>query len=195
MPNKEEKIMDCIVRVSKAEKEYLKNKIDRKIYCEIIMETKDLYADFLHNKNFHDEKYYKVFLLFLLKKSLCYLMFEDELSETIFFHVSQFEKNLKLLTNDFLSTNTSIINNNVENNINDGFKTKKTKRTTKRSNYPQKVLRIFKQWLKDHITNPYPSEVEKQEFCELTGLDISQINNWFINARRRLVPKTSKRKM
>ncbi|KAJ5404487.1 hypothetical protein N7509_004358 [Penicillium cosmopolitanum] len=35
-----------------------------------------------------------------------------------------------------------------------------------------------------HHGHPFPTEDEKQTLMELTGLTISQISNWFINARR-----------
>ena len=42
-----------------------------------------------------------------------------------------------------------------------------------------------------HINYPYPKETEKQHLSQATGLSMSQISNWFINARRRRRPETS----
>ena len=39
--------------------------------------------------------------------------------------------------------------------------------------------------------HPYPSEEEKAMLCQQTNLTLNQINNWFTNARRRLLPKTA----
>lgn len=36
---------------------------------------------------------------------------------------------------------------------------------------------------------PFPSDSEKKELIRVTGLTLEQINQWFINARRRYVPK------
>jgi len=38
-----------------------------------------------------------------------------------------------------------------------------------------------------HLTHPYPSEDQKKQLAQDTGLSILQVNNWFINARRRIV--------
>merc|ERR1712071_476210 len=42
-------------------------------------------------------------------------------------------------------------------------------------------------WLFQHLTHPYPSEDQKKQLAQDTGLTILQVNNWFINARRRIV--------
>lgn len=51
--------------------------------------------------------------------------------------------------------------------------------------FSRDAVRVLKNWLKEHASNPYPSEAEKDELKELTGLKRSQISNWFANARRR----------
>ncbi|KAJ5509451.1 hypothetical protein N7527_011594 [Penicillium freii] len=62
----------------------------------------------------------------------------------------------------------------------------KTKR--RRGNLPKPVTDILRDWLHEHLDHPYPSEEEKQMFMTRTGLSLSQVNNWFINARRRQLP-------
>lgn len=42
------------------------------------------------------------------------------------------------------------------------------------------------QWLEDHKENPYPTDFQKDELVKITGLQRSQVSNWFINARRRI---------
>lgn len=58
---------------------------------------------------------------------------------------------------------------------------------------PKHITDMLKTWLLDHADHPYPTEEEKRAFCDFTGLDICQISNWFVNARRRiLVPQSSR---
>ena len=44
-------------------------------------------------------------------------------------------------------------------------------------------------WLSMHADNPYPRDDEKVAIVQQTGLTYSQINYWFTNARRRILPK------
>jgi len=50
---------------------------------------------------------------------------------------------------------------------------------------------IMTEWLRNHQDNPYPNDDEKEALMESTKLTINQINYWFTNARRRLLPKWS----
>ncbi|KAJ3091519.1 hypothetical protein HK102_000266 [Quaeritorhiza haematococci] len=58
-----------------------------------------------------------------------------------------------------------------------------------RPNYPEHVTNLLKKWLFDNQAEPYPSEQTKLRLCEQTGLNLTQMNNWFINARRRILKK------
>ncbi|KAI8871457.1 hypothetical protein GQ42DRAFT_106992, partial [Ramicandelaber brevisporus] len=53
----------------------------------------------------------------------------------------------------------------------------------RRGNLPKFVVAILKKWLLEHVSHPYPSEDEKIDLANRTGLTLSQISNWFINAR------------
>jgi len=64
--------------------------------------------------------------------------------------------------------------------------------TKKRQNFSREITNILMRWLIDHQDHPYPSEQEKAELGHLTGLTMSQISGWFINARRRKLKKNVK---
>uniref|UniRef100_A0A8C4NBH0 Meis homeobox 1 b n=1 Tax=Eptatretus burgeri TaxID=7764 RepID=A0A8C4NBH0_EPTBU len=57
----------------------------------------------------------------------------------------------------------------------------------KRGIFPKVATNIMRAWLFQHLTHPYPSEEQKKQLAQDTGLSILQVNNWFINARRRIV--------
>lgn len=46
-------------------------------------------------------------------------------------------------------------------------------------------VKTLKAWLADHADHPYPTDREKDELKQVTGLKRSQISNWLANARRR----------
>eukprot|EP00002_Diphylleia_rotans_P025369 TRINITY_DN500_c0_g1_i3.p1 TRINITY_DN500_c0_g1~~TRINITY_DN500_c0_g1_i3.p1 ORF type:complete len:218 (-),score=47.69 TRINITY_DN500_c0_g1_i3:544-1197(-) len=58
----------------------------------------------------------------------------------------------------------------------------------KRGNLPKSATDELKGWLHNHLNYPYPTEDEKYELVQRTSLTLCQVNNWFINARRRLLP-------
>uniref|UniRef100_A0A8B9SF79 Meis homeobox 2 n=1 Tax=Apteryx owenii TaxID=8824 RepID=A0A8B9SF79_APTOW len=64
---------------------------------------------------------------------------------------------------------------------------KDKKRQKKRGIFPKVATNIMRAWLFQHLTHPYPSEEQKKQLAQDTGLTILQVNNWFINARRRIV--------
>ena len=57
---------------------------------------------------------------------------------------------------------------------------------------PRKAVYVLKSWLFAHVDNPYPTEIEKAGLCEVSGLQLSQVNNWFINSRRRVLKQVQK---
>jgi len=50
---------------------------------------------------------------------------------------------------------------------------------------PGDTTSILKQWWQEHSKWPYPTEDDKAKLVEETGLQLKQINNWFINQRKR----------
>ena len=54
-----------------------------------------------------------------------------------------------------------------------------------RVDYSKAVRKVLKEWLHKHLTNPYPSDDEKLQLANKTGLTVLQVHNWFTDARRR----------
>lgn len=61
--------------------------------------------------------------------------------------------------------------------------TKKRKSTV----LPRSTVDYLKNWMMspDHIAHPYPTEKEKLEIMEATGIELKQLTNWFVNNRKR----------
>ncbi|KAM8753137.1 homeobox protein TGIF2LX [Rhynchonycteris naso] len=53
---------------------------------------------------------------------------------------------------------------------------------------PAEPGKILRQWLFEHRFKAYPSEAEKRMLSEQTSLSFPQINTWFTNARKRILP-------
>ncbi|OAY42395.1 homeobox protein knotted-1-like 1 [Manihot esculenta] len=58
-------------------------------------------------------------------------------------------------------------------------------KTKKKGKLPKDARMILLDWWSNHYRWPYPTEEEKVKLSEITGLDQKQINNWFINQRKR----------
>ncbi|XP_036302602.1 homeobox protein PKNOX1 isoform X6 [Pipistrellus kuhlii] len=57
----------------------------------------------------------------------------------------------------------------------------------KRGVLPKHATSVMRSWLFQHIGHPYPTEDEKKQIAAQTNLTLLQVNNWFINARRRIL--------
>ncbi|KAJ4815109.1 Homeobox protein knotted-1-like 1 [Rhynchospora pubera] len=55
----------------------------------------------------------------------------------------------------------------------------------KKGKLPKDARQQLLSWWEMHYKWPYPSETQKMALAESTGLDLKQINNWFINQRKR----------
>ncbi|GME66306.1 Homeobox and c2h2 transcription factor [Neofusicoccum parvum] len=51
--------------------------------------------------------------------------------------------------------------------------------------FSRAAVKILTEWIVNHSDHPYPTEEEKGELRQRTGLTENQVNNWLANARRR----------
>ncbi|RWS30960.1 Homeobox protein PKNOX2-like protein [Leptotrombidium deliense] len=69
----------------------------------------------------------------------------------------------------------------------DASNTSNNKKIQKRGVLPKQATSVMRSWLFQHIVHPYPTEDEKRAIAAQTNLTLLQVNNWFINARRRIL--------
>ncbi|RZS17243.1 hypothetical protein BHM03_00049356 [Ensete ventricosum] len=60
-----------------------------------------------------------------------------------------------------------------------------SRKKKKKGKLPREAIEKLLSWWELHYKWPYPTESEKRALAESTGLEQKQINNWFINQRKR----------
>ncbi|XP_053203746.1 homeobox protein Meis3-like [Panonychus citri] len=79
------------------------------------------------------------------------------------------------------------IDSGTEGDLSDEASNVAQKRNQKRGILPKQATSVMRSWLFQHIVHPYPTEDEKRSIAAQTNLTLLQVNNWFINARRRIL--------
>ncbi|KAL6120602.1 transcription factor, TALE/PBX fam [Nucleospora cyclopteri] len=179
------------------QEKYIQHELERdQIYPILNKMLTSFASEYSSTVQFDCSKLIEIFIL--LDKFKTTLDFEDDLFTIVTDEISHLNTELNQISNDFSSdynfnqkesnnlNRPNFSNNEQYLNMNQLGTHKKPK--TKRSNYPKKISKILKQWLMENMNNPYPSDREKAFLMHSTGLDSTQINNWFINARRRILP-------
>ena len=57
----------------------------------------------------------------------------------------------------------------------------------KSTSLPPETVEYLKNWIlsPEHIAHPYPTEQEKAQIMQDTGIELKQLTNWFVNNRKR----------
>ena len=87
------------------------------------------------------------------------------------------------------NTNTRYNTNHVDNKGITTFGNKKICKQKSTRYLSETANLILKQWLYDNWHNPYPDQSDKQYLSKLANITVAQVNNYFINARRRVCKK------
>jgi len=106
--------------------------------------------------------------------------------ETSQFNDSQQHSMLRSMSTDSISSSGSQEHFMSVSELTTGFLSKKNK-AGKRGVLPKSSTSVLKGWLFQHLVHPYPTEDEKRQLAQQTNLSNLQVNNWFINARRRIL--------
>ncbi|TRY94105.1 hypothetical protein DNTS_033698 [Danionella cerebrum] len=93
----------------------------------------------------------------------------------------------QVLTQGLSQGTIQIQNNQVNLDLSSLLDGDDKKSKNKRGVLPKHATNIMRSWLFQHLMHPYPTEDEKRQIAAQTNLTLLQVNNWFINARRRIL--------
>ena len=77
-------------------------------------------------------------------------------------------------------------------------KRKREDKSSRKNQLPDRAVEIMNDWFEDHLSNPYPHMVEKENLASMGGISVKQVNAWFSNRRNRsqnTKPKRIKREL
>lgn len=185
-----EKAMNVLKEFLCAQVEFYTMKIDDEKLRNKLKEISSAFDEAVRGiVEVEERNYYLLLLFFLCRKLKSSLEKEHDSQKLIKSIYNYFERDLMdVRSDDIVSSKSSgsqcysppvVVYSNEYNHHGKKYK---------RSNFPKHISRILKDWLIENADSPYPTESEKQTLSDATGLDHTQINNWFINARRRILP-------
>lgn len=74
-------------------------------------------------------------------------------------------------------------------NFGNEMQSRRRPETDTKTSIPTNAKVILEKWMYEHRLYCYPTKAEKQALSYETGLSVQKISNWFINSRRRTLPK------
>eukprot|EP00866_Antonospora_locustae_P000141 jgi/Antlo1/141/1170 len=177
-------LAQLVLKLASCEAEYIQSSCTRNDLEEYLKNIQ-MECENIDTALSRGDRYYLAMLLLFLERVRISVALEDEIIEII-------ETESALLDCEMLRITKDVERVQNETTRIDETMSQLSKETsierTKRTNYPKHVSNMLRRWLQENMKNPYPSDTEKIILREKTGLDATQLNNWFINARRRILP-------
>lgn len=178
-------MMSILNRVLSAEEGYFKNGVTREYLIGFLKQAKKEYEVVRCQESGREDMRCKVALLFILRRIKHKIMLENRLMDIVDSEAMFVVENMRHLLFETMRINPGSTEGfNLVHNL----ETNRSTRPRTRANFPMDISQLLRSWLKENMDNPYPSDAEKAYLCQKTGLGPAQINNWFINARRRILP-------
>ncbi|EFC46735.1 homeodomain-containing protein [Naegleria gruberi] len=98
-------------------------------------------------------------------------------------HCEQVLKKLIYEWVDMVKAQKTVVSSDKTSNDSSNKSSKKSKSANRR--LPNEAKKVLENWFLEHYKHPYPTNEEKQWLSDQTQLNLTQINNWFINKRGR----------
>lgn len=176
-------ITDILTRVVSAEQAYFTGSISRKRLLGLMTQIRRRYQANAFGDPPRDGITPRMALLFVLRRVAQKIVLEDKLMEMVDSEVAFVSNSMKAITAEPIKAGHTDSQRTPYPDTSQKYSKPKT-----RANFPMDTSQLLRAWLKENMDNPYPSDAEKAYLCQKTGLGPAQINNWFINARRRILP-------